>query len=88
LTAVIASYKKLMAGQMLGLKKQYEDSTGLHNFESKLMPETIRQLGIASGHKEPAASGPVDQNAAAREWLAKNPSDPRAPAIRKKLGIE
>lgn len=89
LTAVISSYKKLMAGQMLGLKKQYEDATGLQNFDSKLMPETIRQLGIASGHGAPvAAPAASDPNKAARDWLAANPNDPRAPAIRKKLGIE
>lgn len=93
LTSVIGYYKKLMAGQMLGLKKQYEDSTGLHNFDSKLMPATIEQLGIASGHgaaaaaARPAAPAP-DQNAAAREWLAKNPNDPRAAAMRQKLGIQ
>lgn len=35
----------------------------------------------------PAAGAP-DQNAAAREWLAKNPNDPRAAAVRQKLGIQ
>lgn len=46
LMGVIKTYKELMSGQVKGLQKQYEDSTGLKNFESKLMPETIQQLNL------------------------------------------
>lgn len=46
LLGVINTYKELMSGQVRGIKKQYEDATGLKNFEDKLMPETIRQLNL------------------------------------------
>lgn len=46
-------FRRLMAGQAMGLKKQYEDSTGFKSgpfaFEGKLMPATIKALGNISG---------------------------------------
>jgi len=44
LAGVIKTYKELMAGQLTGIKKQYEDTTGLKNFESRLSPETLKEL--------------------------------------------
>ena len=46
---VIKVYKDLMAGQLKGLKKQYEDTTGLHDFDERLTDETKSQLGEAGG---------------------------------------
>ena len=34
-----------MAGQLHGLKKQYEKDTGKKDFDSKLLPETLKQMG-------------------------------------------
>lgn len=44
LAGVIQTYKGLMAGQLGGLKQQYEKSTGLGDFEDYLAPETKAQL--------------------------------------------
>lgn len=47
----IPGFKKLMAGQVQGLKRQYEDSTGFNDsspfaFNKKLLPETAKALGL------------------------------------------
>lgn len=61
LSQAIQTYKSLMAGQLHGLQQQYEGSTGLKDFSSKLSPETLRELGPPGGN---AASAPyrVKQN--------------------------
>lgn len=61
LKGVIATYKKLMAGQLKGLKQQYETSTFLKNFDEKLAPETVAELeGLAAqgGGTPPPAAAP------------------------------
>lgn len=44
LTGVINTYKQLLAGQMHGLRQQYETGTGKKDFESKLRPETLAAM--------------------------------------------
>lgn len=44
LIAPIKAYKGLMAGQLKGLKKQYEDTTGRKNFDSRINDVTKREL--------------------------------------------
>lgn len=44
LKGVIQTYQGLMAGQLGGLKQQYEKSTGLGDFEDYLAPETKEKL--------------------------------------------
>jgi len=44
LNGVIDTYKGLMAGQLVGLRKQYEDTTGLKNFEDRLSEDTKREI--------------------------------------------
>lgn len=82
LKGAIESVQKLLVGQINGLERQFTTSTGLpkEKFRELLPPEALKFYGV--GEK----SG--DDNKAARDWLAKNPNDPRAPAVRKKLGIE
>ena len=51
LLAVTKEFRALMAGQLRGLKKQYEDSTGFKDggafgFDTKLLPATKRELGM------------------------------------------
>lgn len=41
---LVRTYKTMMTGQLRGLKKQYEDGTKRHDFESRLMDETQREL--------------------------------------------
>jgi hypothetical protein len=49
LQSVIQKYQGLMAGQLAGLRTQYESSTGRKDFESKLEPRAI-----AIAHASPA----------------------------------
>lgn len=44
LAAVTQAFRGLMAGQAAGLRRQYEDTTGLKNFDNKLLPGTEREL--------------------------------------------
>ena len=43
LSGVITKYQKLLAGQVKGLKQTYE-STGLTDFDNKLLPRTKKVL--------------------------------------------
>lgn len=44
LAGVISTYKRLLGGQLEGLKKQYSDTTGRSDFDSRLTPEAKGQL--------------------------------------------
>jgi hypothetical protein len=44
LSGAITEIKKLMAGQLSGLRLQYKNSTGLDDFETHLFPETQAEL--------------------------------------------
>lgn len=55
LKGVIRTYKSLLAGQLGGLKQQYQRSTGLDDFEKMLNPTTQRELEAHSG--APAGQG-------------------------------
>jgi hypothetical protein len=44
LMGAIGTAEKLMAGQVKGLRQQYEFATGAHNFDNMLTPATRRQL--------------------------------------------
>lgn len=46
LVGVIKTAQSLMSGQVKGLKKQYENSTGLDDFNDKLFPRTRQLLGL------------------------------------------
>lgn len=45
LSGIITEFKKLMAGQMKGLRKQYEVTTRAKNFDDFLEPGTKKELG-------------------------------------------
>lgn len=60
LAGVIDTYKRLMAGQLKGLRKQYEDTTGMKNFNSRLRPGTISALQMAQD--QPGSSQPPAPN--------------------------
>ena len=57
IAGVIRSYKALMAGQLHGLRQQYESTTGLQNFNNRLRPSTIQELEKAAAGA-PAAPAP------------------------------
>src|SRR5579885_1451082 len=42
----IQTIRELMAGQLRGLKKQYEDTTGRHDFDSRLTGAAAETLGV------------------------------------------
>jgi hypothetical protein len=61
LQAVTDGFRALMAGQLDGLKRQYENDTGFRSgpfaFENKLGPETIKALGSRSSGTGGQATG-------------------------------
>lgn len=66
LLGVIQTYKNLMAGQLVSLKKQYEGSTKLNDFNDKLLPETQKELGNISSKNLPQVDlSPANLSAAA-----------------------
>lgn len=50
LLGITTEFKKLMAGQMKGLRRQYEATTKLKNFDDFLDPHTKKELEAVSGH--------------------------------------
>ena len=61
----IGGYQDLMAGQLKGLKKQYEDTTGKKNFDTRIRENTRNVLmgrgGDGSGAKSAPNVGDVQQ---------------------------
>lgn len=53
LAGVIKTYQGLLSGQLVGLRQQYQKSTGLNDFEDFLAPETRAKL---ESHATPAAA--------------------------------
>lgn len=49
LAELVEKYKKLALGQLHGLQKQYETSTGQKNFNDMLLPGTLKALGGGEG---------------------------------------
>lgn len=54
LSGVIDTYRKLLTGQLRGLRQQYEQGTGLKDFEDKLSPAARRLL-----HPAPQSNAPM-----------------------------
>ena len=82
LSGIIRQYKALMAGQLHGFEKQYQDTTRLKNFRDRLRPDTIKELDAASTTAE------VGQDKQALDWANAHPNDPRAAQIKKRLGVQ
>lgn len=51
LSGVITGYKALMAGQLKGLRKQYEETTGKKNFDSRVRESTRKAILSDDGGK-------------------------------------
>jgi hypothetical protein len=58
LRGVISTYKQLLAGQLEGLKKQYEDTTKRTDFDKRLTPQAQKELGVGGAPSAPAAGAP------------------------------
>lgn len=83
LQAMTNGFRTLMAGQLKGLKAQYEDATGFKSgpfaFEQKLDPTTIKALGAKSGAPSlGTAVGPTDDTLGTTS--GDGPSYPAPPA--------
>ncbi len=79
----------LLGGQIRGLRKQFTSSTGLgeDKFNEMLFPNTIKFLEPKEQKKtEPRKLSTEEQQAL--DWANANPNDPRAGAIKKKLGVQ
>lgn len=59
LSGAIRTYKQFMAGQLNGLKRQYETTTKATNFNDFLDPATVKELGAAPS--SPSASTALPQ---------------------------
>ena len=76
LAGAVQTAQKLLAGQMRGLQRQYEQTTGLKDFERLLDPRTVEVLGglkhnrPTGGAAAPAGAAPPPE---AVEYLRKNP---------------
>lgn len=55
LSGIVTQFKKLMAGQMKGLRHTYETSTGLKDFDKYMEPGTKKELESFSGSDAAAA---------------------------------
>lgn len=60
------------------IKRNYEGTTKRDDFK-EISP--LSETAAAEYER-------LDKNAAAKKWLKDNPNDPKAPAVRKKLGLE
>lgn len=54
MSGVIGTYKQLAIGQISGLKQQYQQSTGLSNFDDKLSPMA---KSLLASHAPPSGNG-------------------------------
>lgn len=78
-------YRELLAGQLKGLRKQYQTTTGKDDFEDRLLPETRKELETVSG------DGSADLSVQAKKaWGAFDPDkydyrmDPQSGAVQRK----
>jgi hypothetical protein len=82
LTSMLNGYRSLMAGQLSGLKQQYETSTGIKTgpfaFETKLTPETLATLKPGTSAPSSKASTAAPAAAAIPSWV--KPGDQYSPS--------
>lgn len=87
---VIDKYERLMGGKLETARFQYHQSTGLKNFDDKfLLPrsqEVMKQVIAETGKHSSGHTEMTPQDHQALDWANSHPDDPRAAAIKKKLG--
>ena len=90
LAGVLKTYKQLLAGQLNSLNLQYQTGTGRDDFRNRLSPASRRELDAlnpqAPGSNAPRQMSTQDQEAL--KWANANAKDPRAAAIKKRLGVK
>lgn len=88
LKGIINTYKQLLGGQLKSLNLQYENTTGRKDFDNKLTGEAkavVQQLRAGEAKPNAPALQGVDKQAL--DWANANPTDPRAAAIKQRLGV-
>lgn len=80
LKGVITTYKKLMAGQLEGLKTQYE-TTGRKDFNEKYLTSSARAELEKSAPAKNTQSVTTQEHSQAMDWAKAHPDDPRAKKI-------
>lgn len=97
LVGAIETAEKLLGGQLRGLRQQFTEATGRspERFNNLLFPETREKLERWEKKKTETKAGPAkaapERSAAdkqALDWATANPDDPRALAIKKRLGVQ
>lgn len=72
LRGIVTEFKKLMGGQMRGLRRQYESNTGLKNFDDFLEPATKGELSKLGEHDTPSTRFPTPPKSLAGKRLQWN----------------
>jgi hypothetical protein len=88
LAGSVRRLQELMGGQLNSLNLQYETGTGRKDFDKKLTPrakEVVQEL--RGGEAKPNAPALQGQDLHALEGANATPSDPRAAAIKQRLGV-
>jgi hypothetical protein len=67
ISGAIQGYKGLMAGQLKGLKKQYEDTTGKKDFDNRVRPATRSAL-LGEGGPSEKSSGSQNVTSTGVKW--------------------
>lgn len=75
LLGVIQTYKTLMAGQLSGLSRQYQNATGRNDFDQLLAPETKAELEKHASAPQGPKPGTVQQG---YRFNGGNPADPHS----------
>lgn len=88
LKGVINTYKQLLGGQLKSLNLQYENTTGRKDFDKKLTGEAKSVVQELRGEQKPNATALQGQDKQALDWANANPNDPRAAAIKQRLGVK
>lgn len=83
----ITTVQKLLTGQLKGLRQQFKVATGRGEevFNEMLLPGTLKFLDPKKEEPKKELSA---EDKAALKWANDNPKDPRAAAIKKRLGVE
>lgn len=87
LAGSVRRLQELMGGQLNSLNLQYETSTGRKDFDNKLTPRSKEVLKELRGEEPKTASTLQGQDKQALDWANANPTDPRAAAIKQRLGV-
>jgi len=88
LKGIINTYQDLLGGQLKSLNLQYENTTGRKDFDKKLTPAAQQVVARIRGGEEQKTTPVLQgQDKQALEWANANPKDPRAAAIKQRLGL-